>query len=189
MSHRYFRLFFQPCFLVCMFQLLCSLWLAFQVLPGPCNLHRPGGIPRIALGKGGKKKKKVNVGVALTHRCQAALAARQACRVSRSYLKKKCVGVQWMGCGSLGPPLFLHSLSGIIWSVSSQTRGLLCPPLCFSQLVGSCIVSSSFFLSRCCLGQVPGGAPFSQRSEQATALALSHFQQGDLCPASCRVLT
>ena len=26
-------------------------------------------------------------------------------------------------------------------SVSSQTRGLLCPPLCFSQLVGSCIVS------------------------------------------------
>ena len=84
----------------------------------------------------------MNVGVVLTHRCQAALAARQACRVSRSYLKKKCVGVQWMGCGSFGPPLFLHSLSGIIWSVSSQTRGLLCPPLCFSQLVGSCIVSS-----------------------------------------------
>ena len=27
----------------------------------------------------------------------------------------------------------------------------------------------SFFLARCCLGQVPGGAPFSQRSEQATA--------------------
>ena len=26
------------------------------MLPGPCNLHRPGGIPRIALGKGGKKK-------------------------------------------------------------------------------------------------------------------------------------
>ena len=26
-----------------------------------------------------------------------------------------------------------------------------------------------FFFSRCCLGQVPGGAPFSQRSEQATA--------------------
>ena len=26
-----------------------------------------------------------------------------------------------------------------------------------------------FFLARCCLGQVPGGAPFSQRSEQATA--------------------
>ena len=25
------------------------------------------------------------------------------------------------------------------------------------------------FLARCCLGQVPGGAPFSQRSEQATA--------------------
>ena len=24
----------------------------------------------------------------------------------------------------------------------------------------------SFFLARCCLGQVPGGAPFSQRSEQ-----------------------
>ena len=24
-----------------------------------------------------------------------------------------------------------------------------------------------FFLARCCLGQVPGGAPFSQRSEQA----------------------
>ena len=26
-----------------------------------------------------------------------------------------------------------------------------------------------FFLARCCLGQVPGRAPFSQRSEQATA--------------------
>ena len=26
-----------------------------------------------------------------------------------------------------------------------------------------------FFWARCCLGQVPGGAPFSQRSEQATA--------------------
>ena len=26
-----------------------------------------------------------------------------------------------------------------------------------------------FFLARCCLGQVPGGAPFSQGSEQATA--------------------
>ena len=29
--------------------------------------------------------------------------------------------------------------------------------------------SKCFFLARCCLGQVPGGAPFSQRSEQATA--------------------
>ena len=29
--------------------------------------------------------------------------------------------------------------------------------------------SESFFLARCCLGQVPGRAPFSQRSEQATA--------------------
>ena len=29
--------------------------------------------------------------------------------------------------------------------------------------------ASAFFLARCCLGQVPGGAPFSQRSEQATA--------------------
>ena len=28
---------------------------------------------------------------------------------------------------------------------------------------------NTFFLARCCLGQVPGGAPFSQRSEQATA--------------------
>ena len=26
-----------------------------------------------------------------------------------------------------------------------------------------------FFLARCCLSQVPGGAPFSQRSELATA--------------------
>ena len=26
-----------------------------------------------------------------------------------------------------------------------------------------------FFLARCCLGQVPGGTPFSQRSELATA--------------------
>ena len=46
------------------------------------------------------------------------------------------------GMWVLGPTFFLHSLSGIIWLVSSQTRGLLCPPLCFSQLVGSCIVSS-----------------------------------------------
>ena len=54
------------------------------------------------------------------------------------------------GMWVLGPPFFLHfflhfflpSLSGILWSVSSQTRGLLCPPLCFSQSVGSCIVSS-----------------------------------------------
>ena len=29
--------------------------------------------------------------------------------------------------------------------------------------------AAAFFLARCCLGQVPGGAPFSQRSEQATA--------------------
>ena len=28
---------------------------------------------------------------------------------------------------------------------------------------------SAFFLARSCLGQVPGGAPFSQRSELATA--------------------
>ena len=35
---------------------------------------------------------------------------------------------------------------------------------------GLCSVSTwRFFLARCCLGQVPGGAPFSQRSEQATA--------------------
>ena len=45
-------------FLFTCFSFFCSLWLAFQVLPGPCNLHRPGGIPRIALGKGGKKKEK-----------------------------------------------------------------------------------------------------------------------------------
>ena len=31
------------------------------------------------------------------------------------------------------------------------------------------IIRNRFFLARCCLGQVPGGAPFSQRSEQATA--------------------
>ena len=29
--------------------------------------------------------------------------------------------------------------------------------------------AGDLFLARCCLGQVPGGAPFSQRSEQATA--------------------
>ena len=83
----------------------------------------------------------MNVGVVLTHRCQAALAARQACRGSRCYLKKVRGGAV-DGMWVLGPPFFLHSLSGIIWSVSSQTRGLLCPPLCFSQLVDSCIVSS-----------------------------------------------
>ena len=48
--------FFSLVFLFACFSFLCSLWLAFQVLPGPCNLHRPGGIPRIALGKGGKKE-------------------------------------------------------------------------------------------------------------------------------------
>ena len=47
--------FFSLVFLFTCFSFFCSLWLAFQVLPGPCNLHRPGGIPRIALGKGGKK--------------------------------------------------------------------------------------------------------------------------------------
>ena len=26
-----------------------------------------------------------------------------------------------------------------------------------------------FFFALCCLGKIPGGAPFSQRSEQATA--------------------
>ena len=31
------------------------------------------------------------------------------------------------------------------------------------------IMLAAFFLARCCLGQVPGGAPFSQRSERATA--------------------
>ena len=50
--------FFSLVFLFACFSFLCSLWLAFQVLPGPCNLHRPGGIPRIALGKGRKKKNK-----------------------------------------------------------------------------------------------------------------------------------
>ena len=40
-----------------------------------------------------------------------------------------------------------------------------------SPLLGYLIgyVYRTFFLARCCLGQVPGGAPFSQRSEQATA--------------------
>ena len=52
--------FFSLVFLFACFSFLCSLWLAFQVLPGPCNLHRPGGIPRIALGKEGKKSKKFN---------------------------------------------------------------------------------------------------------------------------------
>ena len=49
--------FFSLVFLFACFSFLCSLWLAFQVLPGPCILHRPGGIPRIALGKEGKKRK------------------------------------------------------------------------------------------------------------------------------------
>ena len=34
---------------------------------------------------------------------------------------------------------------------------------------GVCNSCSPFFLARCCLGQVPGGAPFSQRSKLATA--------------------
>ena len=34
-------------------------------------------------------------------------------------------------------------------------------------------VTCRFFLARCCLGQVPGGAPFSQRSEQAPRSHLS----------------
>ena len=36
-------------------------------------------------------------------------------------------------------------------------------------LAGESNSTLHFFLARCCLGQVPGGAPFSQRSEQATA--------------------
>ena len=45
---------------------------------------------------------------------------------------------------------------------------LPCPllPLPFPLSAG---LPLPFFLARCCLGQVPGGAPFSQRSEQATA--------------------
>ena len=57
--------FFSLVFLFACFSFFCSLWLAFQVLPGPCNLHRPGGIPRIALGKGRKKKSSVGRRVAI----------------------------------------------------------------------------------------------------------------------------
>ena len=37
------------------------------------------------------------------------------------------------------------------------------------SVVGRLMSPNLFFLARCCLGQVPGGAPFSQRSELATA--------------------
>ena len=39
----------------------------------------------------------------------------------------------------------------------------------FAKVKCKCKSKSFFFVARCCLGQVPGGAPFSQRSEQATA--------------------
>ena len=53
-------------------------------------------------------------------------------------------------------------------TVESCKRGVHCCMVCFgSHPQFDC--KGTFFLARCCLGQVPGGAPFSQRSEQATA--------------------
>ena len=77
-----------------------------------------------------------------------------------------------------------HELKGIIGAHLDGPVGS--PSHCFRELLlGStpqddhsswdCVMTlwqqicGFFFLARCCLGQVPGGAPFSQRSEQATA--------------------
>ena len=49
------------------------------------------------------------------------------------------------------------TLSSSIESIGNSCQGTTVPG------------TLSFFLARCCLGQVPGGAPFSQRSELATA--------------------
>ena len=62
-------------------------------------------------------------------------------------------------------PLITNKDGHFVAAVTSMYQSLLegktdCP---ISGVFGA------FFLARCCLGQVPGGAPFSQRSEQATA--------------------
>ena len=50
----------------------------------------------------------------------------------------------------------------------AQKLCIIMGPLDMRGLLGAATVIV-FFLARSCLGQVPGGAPFSQRSEQATA--------------------
>ena len=96
--------FFSLVFLFACFSFFCSLWLAFQVLPGPCNLHRPGGIPRIALGKGGKKKgkkkkKKLLCPLCHTHTPYSVLSSFPRATSSRVY-------TQWHMAQSLKPSLW-----------------------------------------------------------------------------------
>ena len=66
---------------------------------------------------------------------------------------------QWHGEGKTGP---------LRWKLAQLVMKTI--NLRLNQLAlckrGS---ESCFFFARCCLGQVPGGAPFSQRSELATA--------------------
>ena len=125
MSHRYFRLFFQPCFLVCMFQLLCSLWLAFQVLPGPCNLHRPGGIPRIALGKGGKKKKKTHELNSTRKRMSIACPAQSRMKSISHSIVLIPVPPSWIGICARGSSaiLVVRCIANIRESVPLKTVG------------------------------------------------------------------
>ena len=63
---------------------------------------------------------------------------------------------------------------GITWTVENPTNSFcgiyhfLHLPWPMENYIIAMLVLM-IFLARCCLGQVPGGAPFSQRSEQATA--------------------
>ena len=66
--------------------------------------------------------------------------------------------VLWMGLHQEKFPLLATTLQAAAGVSGPQKWALILPS------------SSFFFFSRCCLGQVSaGGAPFSQRSEQATA--------------------
>ena len=108
--------FFSLVFLFACFSFLCSLWLAFQVLPGPCNLHRPGGIPRTALGKGGKKKRKkkkrkknqtlVDVSLALVH--APVLSCRHVTRSVHGASGYQLAAICYSWCGDINKLGFLE---------------------------------------------------------------------------------
>ena len=79
----------------------------------------------------------------------------------------------------------LHGLSDVFcllstmvlhrnWGRSQKKAFQTVSEMCY-LLSGTKVDRLPFFLARCCLGQVPGGAPFSQRSEQAYTLITSPF--------------
>ena len=70
-------------------------------------------------------------------------------------------------CQEVGCPYHDELLRHLLCCTCSALDGLASREVSpVGDLIASCCL---FFLARCCLGQVPGGAPFSQRSEQATA--------------------